>query len=87
MKSQLNILLKLRVGRRILHLAGLGGMCVMAILIVVAANLTSDGAKIFLIIVTLGFVVFFAGNTLLNLVPRIFVELPMWKIFKYFFFV
>jgi len=49
-----------RVGRRILHLVGLGGMCIMAILIVVAANLTSDGAKIFLIIVTLGFVVFFA---------------------------
>ena len=29
---------------------------------VVAANLDSDGAKIFLIVVTLGFVVFFAGN-------------------------
>jgi len=49
-----------RLGRRILHLTGLAGMALMAVLIVVAANLDSDGAKIFLIVVTLGFVVFFA---------------------------
>ena len=34
----------------------------MILFSVVAANLDSDGAKIFLIVVTLGFVVFFAGN-------------------------
>lgn len=49
-----------KLGRRVLHLTGLAGMATMAILIVVAANLTSDGAKVFLVVVTLGFVVFFA---------------------------
>ena len=37
-------------------------MFYMILFSVVAANLDSDGAKIFLIVVTLGFVVFFAGN-------------------------
>merc|ERR1719447_1977264 len=49
-----------RLGRRVLHLTGLGGMCLMSVMIVVAANINSDGAKIFLIVATLGFVVFFA---------------------------
>jgi len=49
-----------RLGRRVLHLTGLGGMCLMSVMIVVAANIDSDGAKIFLIVATLGFVVFFA---------------------------
>jgi len=49
-----------RLGRRVLHLSGLGGMCIMSVLIVVAANIDTDGAKIFLVVATLGFVVFFA---------------------------
>jgi len=56
-----------KLGRRVLHLVGLVGMCVMSILIVVAQNLMpkegeeeSSGAGGFLIAVTLGFVVFFA---------------------------
>jgi SP family facilitated glucose transporter-like MFS transporter 1 len=56
-----------KLGRRILHLVGLVGMCVMAILIVIAQNLMSKegdeksgGSGAFLIAVTLGFVVFFA---------------------------
>jgi len=56
-----------RLGRRVLHLVGLAGMCVMAILIVIAQNLMpkegedqSGGSGGFLIAVTLGFVVFFA---------------------------
>jgi len=56
-----------RLGRRILHLVGLVGMCVMAILIVIAQNLMpEDGEEVsgssggFLIAVTLVFVVFFA---------------------------
>eukprot|EP00092_Neocalanus_flemingeri_P023961 GFUD01025992.1.p1 GENE.GFUD01025992.1~~GFUD01025992.1.p1 ORF type:complete len:483 (+),score=148.99 GFUD01025992.1:147-1595(+) len=56
-----------RLGRRILHLVGLVGMCIMAILIVIAQNLMpkkgseeSGGSGGFLIAVTLGFVVFFA---------------------------
>eukprot|EP00088_Acartia_fossae_P033567 TRINITY_DN3435_c0_g1_i1.p1 TRINITY_DN3435_c0_g1~~TRINITY_DN3435_c0_g1_i1.p1 ORF type:complete len:476 (+),score=97.49 TRINITY_DN3435_c0_g1_i1:2-1429(+) len=49
-----------RLGRRVLHLVGLAGMLIMAILIVIAASIESSGAQIFLIIVTLGFVVFFA---------------------------
>eukprot|EP00090_Calanus_glacialis_P002579 TRINITY_DN11932_c0_g1_i1.p1 TRINITY_DN11932_c0_g1~~TRINITY_DN11932_c0_g1_i1.p1 ORF type:complete len:483 (+),score=160.35 TRINITY_DN11932_c0_g1_i1:45-1493(+) len=56
-----------KLGRRVLHLVGLAGMCVMAILIVVAQNLMpkegeeeSSGSGGFLIAVTLGFVVFFA---------------------------
>jgi len=54
-----------RLGRRVLHLTGLGGMCLMAILIVVAQNLISsqgagEGRAGFLIAATLIFVVFFA---------------------------
>jgi len=56
-----------RLGRRVLHLVGLVGMCVMSILIVIAQNLMpkegseeTGGSGTFLIIVTLGFVVFFA---------------------------
>lgn len=50
-----------RLGRRLLHLLGLGGMFVMTILIIIAQNLSkSSGTSIFLICVTLGFVVFFA---------------------------
>jgi len=49
-----------RLGRRVLHLTGLGGACIMSILIVVASNIDTDGARVFLIIATLGFVVFFA---------------------------
>merc|ERR1719244_568977 len=55
-----------RLGRRILHLSGLLGMCVMAILIVIAQNLMPEEGEVsgssggFLIAVTLGFVVFFA---------------------------
>jgi len=56
-----------RLGRRVLHLVGLVGMCVMSILIVIAQNLMpkegsddSGGSGAFLIAATLGFVVFFA---------------------------
>lgn len=50
-----------RLGRRFLHLLGLGGMFIMTILIIIAQNLSQHtGASIFLICVTLGFVVFFA---------------------------
>ena len=49
-----------RLGRRVLHLTGLGGMCIMSILIVIASNIDTEGAQVFLIIATLGFVVFFA---------------------------
>merc|ERR1719309_1056721 len=49
-----------RLGRRVLHLTGLGGMCIMSLCIVVAANIDTESAKIFVIVATLGFVVFFA---------------------------
>merc|ERR1712025_93813 len=56
-----------RLGRRVLHLVGLVGMCLMAILIVIAQSLmpeegeeVSGGSGAFLIAVTLVFVVFFA---------------------------
>jgi len=54
-----------RLGRRVLHLTGLAGMCLMSVLIVVAQNLIADqedaGASAgFLIAVTLIFVMFFA---------------------------
>ena len=47
-----------RLGRRVLHLGGLGGMCAMAILIVIAQNMENAGGV--LIAATLVFVVFFA---------------------------
>jgi len=55
-----------KLGRRILHLVGLVGMCIMAILIVIAQNLMPAEGEVsgssggFLIAVTLVFVVFFA---------------------------
>ncbi len=52
-----------RLGRRTLHLAGLLGIVVFCVLITVAQNLDpeeNDGIGIFLIVATLGFVVFFA---------------------------
>jgi len=56
-----------RLGRRVLHLVGLVGMCLMAILIVIAQSLmpeegeeVSGSSGAFLIAVTLVFVVFFA---------------------------
>jgi len=55
-----------RLGRRVLHLTGLAGMCLMAVLIVVAQNMISNeeesggASSAFLISVTLIFVVFFA---------------------------
>jgi len=56
-----------RLGRRVLHLVGLVGMCIMAVLIVVAQSLMpkegseeSSGSGGFLIAVTLGFVFFFS---------------------------
>ena len=50
------------MGRRVLHLTGLGGMFVMSLCIVVADNIDTEGAKVFLVAATLGFVVFFAGQ-------------------------
>jgi len=47
-----------KLGRRVLHLGGLAGMCAMAILIVIAQNL--DNASSVLIAATLVFVLFFA---------------------------
>merc|ERR1719180_191500 len=47
-----------RLGRRVLHLGGLAGMCAMAILIVIAQNLEDAGGV--LIAATLVFVLFFA---------------------------
>jgi len=47
-----------RLGRRVLHLGGLAGMCAMAILIVIAQNMEDAGGV--LIAATLVFVVFFA---------------------------
>ncbi len=52
-----------RLGRRTLHLGGLAGIVVFCILITVAQNLDpqeNDGIGVFLIVSTLGFVVFFA---------------------------
>ena len=46
-----------RLGRRVLHLLGLVGMCLMAVLIVIAQNLNIGE---FMIAATLLFVVFFA---------------------------
>ena len=46
-----------RLGRRVLHLLGLVGMCIMAVLIVIAQNLDIGS---FMIAATLIFVVFFA---------------------------
>ena len=46
-----------RLGRRVLHLLGLVGMCLMAVLIVIAQNLEIGE---FMIAATLIFVVFFA---------------------------
>ena len=46
-----------RLGRRVLHLLGLVGMCLMAVLIVIAQNLDIGQ---FMIAATLLFVVFFA---------------------------
>ena len=47
-----------KLGRRVLHLGGLAGMCAMAILIVIAQNL--ENASSVLIAATLVFVLFFA---------------------------
>merc|ERR1719195_1316119 len=47
-----------KLGRRVLHLGGLAGMCAMAILIVIAQNMEDAGGV--LIAATLVFVVFFA---------------------------
>jgi len=49
-----------RLGRRVLHLTGLGGMCVMASLIVITSNIDTDASTVLVIVFTLGFVFFFA---------------------------
>ena len=52
-----------RLGRRTLHLGGLAGIVLFCVLITVAQNLdpaSNDGVAVFLIVSTLGFVVFFA---------------------------
>ena len=50
-----------RLGRRTLHLTGLGGIVVCSVMITIALNYnTSDAVGIFLIVSTLMFVVFFA---------------------------
>merc|ERR1712037_586455 len=66
-----------RLGRRVLHLGGLGGMCAMAILIVIAQNMENAGGV--LIAATLVFVVFFALSTIRHLhrcVLRFHLPLP-----------
>ena len=50
-----------RLGRRTLHLTGLGGIVICSIMITIALNYnTTDAVGIFLIVSTLSFVVFFA---------------------------
>jgi len=73
-----------RLGRRILHLTGLAGMCLSSVLIVVAQNLTdgkdAEGGKaVFLIASTLLFVVFFAvgpGSIPWMIVGEMFTQGP-----------
>jgi len=73
-----------RLGRRILHLVGLGGMCICAVLIVVAQNLIENKGEessraVFLIAATLIFVVFFAvgpGSIPWMIVGEMFTQGP-----------
>ena len=74
-----------RLGRRVLHLLGLVGMCLMAVLIVIAQNL--DIAE-FMIAATLLFVVFFAvgpGSIPWMIAGEMFTQSSRYKYFHEIF--